>query len=149
MENQQSWLVFFVIIDWGSRLMQFSLPSIAWLLFVLSDLFTKGKKKAKEKWLFSACVWVQASYGTCHHAMLWRCQSSRMPLLFWPIASSYPSLTGTPPPITMMTASSTFIPPRCCAMLPAASGKTSLVSWLNRLANVLQGPLQLSTKMQP
>lgn len=68
-------------------------------------------------------VWVQACCGTSRPAMLWRCQSSRTPWLSWPTASLFPSQIGTPPPITMTTASSTFIPPRCCAMPQAASGK--------------------------
>lgn len=76
---------------------------------------------------------MQVCFGTCHHVMHWRCQSSRMPWPFWPIASSYPTLTGTPPQITMMTASSTFIPPRCCAMLQAVSGKQQALRILSIL----------------
>lgn len=70
------------------------------------------------------CVYVQVCFGTCRHVMLWRCRSSRTLWPFSPIASSYPTLTGTPPPITMTTASSIFIPPRCCAMLQGVSGKS-------------------------
>lgn len=66
---------------------------------------------------------VQVCCGTCHRVMLWRCPSSRTRWLFWPTVSSYPTRTGTPLPITMRTASSTFIPPRCCATLQAASGE--------------------------
>lgn len=46
--------------------------------------------------------------------------------LCWLTASSSPTPTGTPPPITMTTASSSFILPRCCAMRPVASGKSTV-----------------------
>lgn len=76
---------------------------------------------------------MQVCFGTCHHVMHWRCQSSRMPWPFWPIVSSYPTLTGTPPQITMMTASSTSIHPRCCAMLQAVSGKQQALKILSQV----------------
>lgn len=79
---------------------------------------------------------VQGCCGTCHPVMLWRCQSFRMLWLFWPTVSLSPTLTGTLPLITTMTGSSTSIPPRCCVMPQAASGKSSTPTgtnpWFNR-----------------
>lgn len=73
--------------------------------------------------LLSPCCPLQVFCGTCHHATPWRCPSSRMPWLCWPMLWSSPTRAGTPPRIHRRTASCTYTPPRSSAMPQAAFGQ--------------------------
>lgn len=72
------------------------------------------------------CCPPQVFCGTCHHAMPWRCPSSRMPWLCWRMLWSSPTRAGTPPHIRRRTASCTYTRPRSSAMPRAVSGQCCL-----------------------